>query len=380
MAVKVLSDENMELMQFTAIVLMIGLTLKLLMLPRRVEENSVTGTSRWLMLSGTVLLGLQFFLQLVLGLREKGVTQAVMLNLTVFTLVSWLLSLVVLRLLTQGRLNLLDKWLGGGVWLTELVLIFATAMTGGQTLLSDTPRLQLAEQAGSVLYFAMQCYYGWRNVVLLRRLRQSLDDYYDNDLSLRLDWMQISITVLAALALLVPAMIFVPGRWLMAFAVVFLYGIWYFVDCFCDYVKSSMPRKVQEAETSEENSSESAEGATATDNNPKMTDAQLERMEASVAGWIEQGGYRKNGLKKSVVAEQMGVSENQLTLWLRQHDTKFADWLSDLRVEEAKRIIRLHPDWTNEAIAEHCGFADRPDLQKKFKKYTGMTPMQYAEQ
>ncbi len=248
MAVKVLSDENMELMQFTAIVLMIGLTFKLLMLPRRVEENSVTGASRWLMLGGTVLLGLQFFLQLVLGLREKGVTQAVMLNLGVFTLVSWLLSLAVLRLLTQGRLNLLDKWLGGGVWLTELVLIFATAMTGGQTLLSDTPRLQLAEQTGSVLYFAMQCYYGCRNVGLLRRLRQSLDDYYDNDLSLRLDWMQISITVLAALALLVPAMIFVPGRWLMAFAVVFLYGIWYFVDCFCDYVKSSMPRKVQEAE------------------------------------------------------------------------------------------------------------------------------------
>ena len=242
MAVKVLSDENMEFMQFTAIVLMIGLTFKLLVLPRRVEENSLTGTSRWLMLSGTVLLGLQFFLQLVLGLREKGVTQAVMLNLTVFSLVSWLLSLVVLRLLTQGRLNLLDKWLGGGVWLTELVLIFATAMTGGQTLLSDTPRLQLAEQAGSVLYFAMQCYYGCRNVVLLRRLRQSLDDYYDNDLSLRLAWMQVSITVLAALALFVPAMIFVPGRWLMAFAVVFLYGTWYFVDSFCDYVKSSMPR------------------------------------------------------------------------------------------------------------------------------------------
>ena len=42
--------------------------------------------------------------------------------------------------------------------------------------------------------------------------------------------------------------ILVTGRWLMAFAVVFFYGTWYLVDCFCDYVKSSMPRKVQEVE------------------------------------------------------------------------------------------------------------------------------------
>lgn len=91
------------------------------------------------------------------------------LNLTVFTLVSWLLSLAILQLLTQGRLSRINAWLGGAVWLMEL-------------------------------------------------------------------------------ALFVPAVIFVTGRWLMAFAVVFFYGTWYLVDCFCDYVKSSMPRKVQEVE------------------------------------------------------------------------------------------------------------------------------------
>ena len=361
----------MELMQFTAIVLMIGLTLKLVMLPLRVAENGVTGMSRWLMFGGTALLGLQFFLQLVFGLRKMGVTQAVMLNLTVFTLVSWLLSLAVLRLLTPGRLSLIDKWLGGAVWLAELVLITMAALADGKALLSDTPQLQLAEQAGGVLYFAMQCYYGWRNVAQLRRLHQCLDDYYDNDMSQRLGWMQVSIAVLAVLALFVPAVIFLPGWWLAVFAVVFFYGMWYFVDCFCDYVKSSMPGKVQESEN---------QAVSTTDNAVKMTDAQLERMDAAIARWTEEGGHRKNGLKKSLVADQMGVSENQLTLWLRQHDTKFADWLSGLRVEEAKRIMQQHPDWTNEAVAAHCGFADRPDFQKKFKKLTDMTPAEWLEQ
>ena len=381
----------MELMQFTAIVLMIGLTLKLLLLPRRVEENSVTGRSRWLMFGGTALLGVQFVLQMALGLREKGVTQAVMLNLTVFTLVSWLLSLAILRLLTQGRLSRVDAWLGGGVWATLTALIAAAAMTDGETLLSGTHRLQTAETVGSVIYFAMQCYYTVRVVTLLRRMRRSLSDYYDYDISQRLEWMQVSIWVLSLLSLFVPAVIFAPGRWLMGFAVVFFYGTWYFVDSFCDYVKSSMPRKVQESEEvrveSEEFLAEQAPKgqAAATDSDSKgagtgLADEQQERMAVAVAQWTAQGGHRKSGLNKSMVAGQMGVSANLLSQWLRHRDQSFWDWLSDLRIEEAKRIISEHPDWTNEAIADHCGFNDRSAFQKKFKQKTGQTPAEWAEQ
>jgi len=369
---------NMELMQFTAIVLMIGLTLKLLLLPRRVEENNVTGRSRWLMFGGTALLGVQFVLQMALGLREKGVTQAVMLNLTVFTLVSWLLSLAILRLLTRGRLSRMDAWLGGGVWAAETVLISAAAMTDGETLLSDTHRLQTAETVGSVLYFAMQCYYTVRVVTLLRRMRCSLNDYYDYDISQRIEWMQVSIWVLSLLSLFVPAVIFAPGRWLMGFAVVFFYGTWYFVDSFCAYVKGSMPRKVEESEELRMKSEEFA--AADSDGNGAGTglaDEQQERMESAVAQWTAQGGHRKSGLNKSMVAGQMGVSVNLLSQWLRHRNQNFWDWLSDLRIEEAKRIISEHPDWTNEAIADHCGFNDRSAFQKKFKQKTGLTPAEW---
>lgn len=373
----------MELMQFTAIVLMTGLTLKLLLLPRRVEENSVTGRSRWLMFGGTALLGVQFVLQMALGLREKGVTQAVMLNLTVFTLVSWLLSLAILRLLTQGRLNRMDAWLGGGVWAAETVLIAAAAMTDGETLLSGSHRLQTAETVGSVLYFAMQCYYTVRLVTLLRHMRRSLSDYYDYDISQRLEWMQVSIWVLAVLSLFVPAVIFAPGWWLIGFAVAFFYGTWYLVDSFCDYVKSSMPRKVEESEELRMKSEEFA--AADSDGNGNgagtgLAGEQQERVAAAVAQWTAQGGHQKNGLNKSMVAGQMGVSVNLLSQWLRHRDQSFWDWLSDLRIEEAKRIIRQHPDWTNEAIAEACGFNDRSAFQKKFKQKTGMTPAEWAEQ
>ena len=85
----------MECIQFTAIVLMTLLTLKLLLLPGRVAVNPIVNKARWLMVGSTVLLGVQFLLQLTLGLRSLGVTQAVMLNLVFFIPCSWLMSLAI---------------------------------------------------------------------------------------------------------------------------------------------------------------------------------------------------------------------------------------------------------------------------------------------
>jgi len=39
-----------------------------------------------------------------------------------------------------------------------------------------------------------------------------------------------------------------------------------------------------------------------------------------------------------------------------------------------------HPEWSNDVIAERCGFGSRSYFQTVFRKYTGMTPTGYLEQ
>ena len=56
-------------MQFCAIILLTLLTLKLLLLPRKVGVTPIVSTARWLMTVGIALLGVQFLLQYILGLR-----------------------------------------------------------------------------------------------------------------------------------------------------------------------------------------------------------------------------------------------------------------------------------------------------------------------
>ena len=363
---------QMKEMQFVALVLMTLLTMKLLVLPRRAASSTSLSRARWLMAGGTALLGVHFLLQYRLGLREMGVTQAVMLNLFLFIPASWLMQMAVIYLQRQGRIWLWDKLLGIIAWVLVIVLLGVAAAIDGQPLLSDTPQLHYAEVAASCCYLAMQGYYTWRQLSNLRAMRSALANYYDLDMNGLLRWMQLSIFILVILALMVPLLIFAPDYILAFFGVTCFAGIFYLVDSFCLYVVSTAPAKVMEAEQSEDESEHDDEGSSQT-----ISDEALLRVESAVAQWTAAGGHLKNGLKLPNAAEEMHIPRYLLSFWLKQSGRHYSEWLTDLRIEEAKRVLLEHPEWSNEAVAQHCGFSDRCYFQKKFKEATGLTPAQF---
>lgn len=126
-------------MQFTAVVLMTLLTFKLLVSHKRSQENSVATTARWQMAAATMILAVHFLLQLTLGLRAMGVTQSVMLNLTMLVPASYLFARAVLSLQKHGQLSLWDRWAGPLAWGVIMILLIAANIADGQPLLSDTP-------------------------------------------------------------------------------------------------------------------------------------------------------------------------------------------------------------------------------------------------
>ena len=380
---------TLQMMQFTAVVLMVLLTVKLLFLRGRHIKSRQARQARRLMTGGTMLLALHFALQLTMGLRLMGVTQSVMLNLAMLIPASYLFARAVLLLQRHGELSLTDQWTGPAVWLVTMAMLAVAALTDGQPLLSDTLELRMAEKAGAVLYMLMQGYYTWRHTVSLMAMSQTLHDYYDRDTYGMLRWMQYSIVGLMLLALLVPVAIFGsgPGMLTVAFAVYFF--LFYLVDSFCFYLVSPAPERVQAAEQNATEVKEEAcreqaamsshkgieEGTDAALLSPEVT----HEVEQAVAAWLARGGYRQAGLLQPQAAQDIGISRYRLTAWLHQRGVKYTEWMAQLRVEEAKRTIAAHPDWGNDAVAQHCGFADRTVLQRTFKKIEGITPQKYME-
>lgn len=363
----------MEEMQFAAIVLMSILTLTLVfLLPKQATRNVVISYSRWLMAGGTALLTVQFFLQYFFHFRQMGVTQGVLVNLLFFIPSSWLFSLSILWLQRQGRIGW-DLFLPGLLsWILTSSLLVIAAIINIQPSWNNTIQIRYAEYASAVVYFAMNAYYTTTNILGNRRLRRALSNFYDYETGDMLYWMERSVQMLSLIVYGVPIIIFFHGFFLIAFALLILYLIYYLVFCFVCYVVSNDSKKVNEAETN-------AVKVKMDEKNDMSVD-DIQRMTAIVERWVASGGYLKSGITMQTVVAEMHIPRYQLAAWLKTTEWElFNPWLTHLRIEEAKRVMKEHPDWSNDAIATQCGFSSRTYFQKVFRLQTGMTPSEFVE-
>lgn len=220
-------------------------------------------------------------------------------------------------------------------------------------------------------------------------MRRALHNYYDRDTDGMLRWMQYSIVGLMLLALLVPVAILSsgPGMLIVAFAVYFF--LFYLVDSFCFYLTSPAPERMQAAEQNADEVEEEASREQALIPSPRRAEEDnsvavlspevMNEVEQAVEAWKARGGYCQTGLLQPLAAQDIGITRYRLTAWLHQRGLKYTEWIALLRIEEAKRIMAANPDWSNDAVAQHCGFTDRTVLQRTFKKIEGITPQKYLE-
>ena len=364
-----------EHMQFGGIVLTGALTALLaFMLPLWQSDSKVYSRSRWLMTAGTAMLPIQFVLQYTLHFRQMGVTQAVLVNLLFFIPSAILISLAIIYLLRQGRIKC-HEWLVCIVtYLLVLAMLAWAVMTDGQPLLSDTPELRRAEMASAVLYLLMQIYYGILDILELRRIKRALQGYYDQEKEDVIHWMCNSAIMLLFSGVLAPIAIFWSGMWLILYSATLFFTIFYCSISFYSYgVDHARQRALSDAEENAEEVGLNDEAATV------MDEADRLHVEQAVNRWVAQGGYLKSGITIQTVVNEMKIPRYQLTAWLKTTDWElFNPWLTHLRLEEAKRQIVEHPDWSNDTIADNCGFSSRSYFQTVFRKQTGMTPAQFS--
>lgn len=361
-------------MQFTAVTLMTLMAVALIAwMPRRLYYDKVANLSRWLMVAGLALLGVQFALQYHHGFRTQGVTQAVFVNLLFFIPCSTLLSLSILNLQRQGRI-LIQEWLAGPITLAvAAVVMVAVGLSDGHQLMSDTPEMRNAEMMGSVCYSVMQIYFAYLLLTELRRMKLALANYYDRERSSLLNWMQYSIVLLTVLALTVPILIYFTGLILAIYGLLFFGSIFYLWLQFIGYIRTNAMQRMRDAEEAEEEEARTTDKA-------RNSDADYTHVERAAAQWLENKGYTLSGITIKTVAKEMQLPRHQLTAWLKTTEHgQFTQWITYHRIEAAKQLIKQHPEWNNEAIAQACGFSTRNYFQKVFKKSTGLSPTEYQK-
>lgn len=372
-------------MQISGMLTMLMLSVMLMLcVPHRSKRRSSFARARWLMAVGTGLISLQFLLQYIFGFRQMGVTQAVFCNLLLFTPASLLCGMSILYVQRQGIIRRKEWMVACGICAASMLILLGTISLDGIPFRQGSPAMRIAEYVVALLYVVMQTYIFIMQYKAYIQVKMAVREYFDRERHDLFGWMGLSMRVMAMLAFFVPLVIFTEGKALVLFSIAYFFCIAYSTISLYTYGVSENIIRVEEAEEDPLPAPPLGECSQAENDNkvsPKGGDSEGAFISASLESWISDGYYRQHNLTLSVVAKQMKLTRRQLQEWLRQSEYKnLAGLVTQLRIEEAKRVLKEKPEWSVETIADYCGFSSREYFHRSFREYTGMTPAKFQNE
>jgi AraC-like DNA-binding protein len=100
----------------------------------------------------------------------------------------------------------------------------------------------------------------------------------------------------------------------------------------------------------------------------------------TVEEWIEGKGYCKSRLSLKVVANELGLTEDQLsTYFYNEGFNQFPVWISSLRIKEAQRLLITYPSMQIITVAARIGMTDVKIFRGIFKRLVGELPTDWRE-
>lgn len=92
----------------------------------------------------------------------------------------------------------------------------------------------------------------------------------------------------------------------------------------------------------------------------------------------EEKLYKNANLTLPIFAKKLNIRPQLLSQFLNNNLSKsFSQFINEYRIEEAKHLLKSHPNLKIEIIAEKCGFNSNSTFYTAFKKVTNTTPAKY---
>lgn len=98
---------------------------------------------------------------------------------------------------------------------------------------------------------------------------------------------------------------------------------------------------------------------------------------ATIDEWIQNKGWTEDKSMEET-AEELAMSREQLSRYfLLRFGLSFIRWRREIRVEEAKRILRDNKTIPTALVGEAVGISDKSNFRRQFKEITGYTPAEW---
>ncbi|MBQ8483391.1 MAG: AraC family transcriptional regulator [Bacteroidales bacterium] len=220
---------------------------------------------------------------------------------------------------------------------------------------------------------------------------KELENYYDEDESHKLKWVKFCyvITMLTNLFILVYLCLY----WFLDYKmeVASLYTIWYLLymlylsSNFISFLGShklvldAVAHKVLDGSAFPIRTG----GKKKKDkqHEPRLSiDREFDRLDKSVEEWVERKLFCEYDKTRDQVAAELNTTKEVLNLYFSSRvGVDFRTWRTNLRIEEAKKLLLENEDASLNIIAEASGFSDKSNFHRQFVKIVGCSPRQWRD-
>ena len=225
-----------------------------------------------------------------------------------------------------------------------------------------------------------------------KKTLKNLETYYDEDESHRIKWVRFCyiISMLTNIFFLVYLVLF----WFIDYKleVAAIYSIWYllyFLYITANFISFISSHKVvleavaHKALTGQNLKLNLKDIRLSRRNKAEETlhkEDEFTRMERALKKWVEQKRYCEYNKSREEIARELNTTKESLHhYFVTRKGIDFKTWCTELRIEEAKRMLIENTDFSVNIIGELAGFSDRSNFHRQFVKLVGCSPKQWRE-
>lgn len=332
--------------------------------------------SRQIMGIAMLLLSANYSVHFFFGIRFKNADSSILMNMSTYFLCYSLFSSALIMLLDRFYITKRRVWTHIILW-----IIFST-LSGVVVFLVPSGIIQ------KISLFALAVWLVVFGVVLARRVivayRKAIRIFNEtqaDDIGAYIEWLSIFTYWAVIFGVGCGLLTFLPDKyvfiWILSSIPFYSYLFYSYQNylLFYEQVENAFEQDIQSEEELLTNS-ETEHEIVSEKEVPRSYTEFIERVD----NWIKTDGYVQQGLTIKELSEILHTNRTYLSAYIKTtYKMTFREWITGLRLEYAKNILKEHPEINIQKLAESSGFLSRSNFIKLFSEKEGCTPAKWKK-
>ena len=331
--------------------------------------------SRQMMGIAMLLLSANYSVHFFFGIRFKNVNSSILMNMSTYFLCYSLFSSALIMLLDRFYITKRRVWTHIILW-----IVFST-LSGVVLFLLPSgiiQKISLFALAAWLVVFGVVL--ARRVIIAYRRAIRIFNETQADDIGAYIEWLSIFTYWAVIFGVGCGLLTFLPDEyvfiWILSSIPFYSYLFYSYQNylLFYEQVENAFEQDIQSEEELLTNSGIEPEMVS-----EEVPGSYTEFIE-KVDNWIKTDGYVQQGLTIKELSKILYTNRTYLSAYIKTtYKMTFREWITSLRLEYAKNILKKHPEINIQKLAESSGFLSRSNFIKLFSEKEGCTPAKWKK-